>query len=568
MADDAPSAATDVRKCAPTNSQPLIGPGHRGKHADLCEHLHRKQVAELSHVSDRGTGILGWFSTTALEVAYYFLVWLPRTWWNTLTSLPALLLDPVGLWSTLTFAVATTFILFIGSIVSAVWRLPVVQSVWRPLSAKKDIGLGNYAYPLIFEFGADPQNKLIRDAAFAVMSDPTGTFARPSSDQERTFDLEVSKLLMMLSALVYERDVGAYHDAARSVSRSKKMKKSLVVGHDTLTDAGKDAYKKLGTADRKINKVANKWGLNYASISELATNTSPLCGAFWHPDYNFIILASKGTNPVEFKEWAIDFTFDYTDGRAWLPGFTKIHAGFYNQIFPQKLNHATGAFPYSEIRSSLIEIVKEIRATSFRNHVNLYVTGHSLGAALASIFYSRAIASPKDFGLNDDGGNQVYVRDAYCFGTPIVGDPDCISAFNQAVHDRDLDHPQTLWRVTNRRDAVATLLPDFGDYNTLRHISSISQLHFAHVGQEVQLTNDTRKVYTGPGTMLPEQTPVNIISHLDRGGDGPEVVLPPIFMVLERVPFVRRLVAHLPSSYWDRLTKVHAEYNVEYIGWH
>lgn len=158
--------------------------------------------------------------------------------------------------------------------------------------------------------------------------------------------------------------------------------------------------------------------------------------------------------------------------------------------------------------------------------------------------------------------------DAYCFGTPIVGDPDCISAFNQSVHDRDLDHPQALWRITNRRDAVATLLPDFGDYNTLKHISPTSQLHFAHVGQEIQLTNDVRKVYTGPGTMLPDQTPVNIISHLDRGGDGPEVVLPPIFMVLERIPFVRRLVAHLPSSYWDRLTKVHAEYKVEYRGWH
>ncbi len=48
-------------------------------------------------------------------------------------------------------------------------------------------------YPLIFEFGADPQNKLIRDAAFTVMSDPTGTYAQPSSDQQRSFDLEICK---------------------------------------------------------------------------------------------------------------------------------------------------------------------------------------------------------------------------------------------------------------------------------------------------------------------------------------------------------------------------------------
>lgn len=400
------------------------------------------------------------------------------------------------------------------------------------------------------------------------MCDPLGAYARPSTAEERSFDLEVSKLLMMLSALVYERDVGVYHDVARSIHHAKKLNKTLFCGRDTLTDAGKDAYRRLGTADRKINKVANEWGLNYASVSELATNTSPVCGAFWHPDYNFIILAFKGTDPVEFKEWAIDFTFDYTDGRAWLPGFTKIHAGFYNQLFPQKLNHATGSFPYTEIRTAVSEIAKQIRATSRSDHVNLFVTGHSLGAALASVFYSRAIASPKDFGLNDNASNQVFVRDAYCFGTPIIGDPDCISAFNQACHDRDLNHPQALWRITNRRDAVATLLPDFGDNRMLKHISPTSQLHFAHIGQEVQMSNDVRKVYTGPGTLLPTQTPVNIVTHLDRGGEGPEVSLPPIFWLLERIPLVRRAVAHLPSSYWDRLTKVRSEFDIEYIAWH
>lgn len=421
---------------------------------------------------------------------------------------------------------------------------------------------------MIFELGASPQNKQIRDTAFTVMSDPFGAFARPSTDKERNFDLEVSKLLMMLSALVYERDVGAYHEAACSVQRSKEMNKSFLVGENTLTDAGRDAYRKLRNADRKIIQVANEWGLNYASVSELATNTSPVCGAFWHPDYNFLILAFKGTDPVEFKEWAIDFTFDYTDGRGWLPGFTKVHAGFYNQIFPQKLNHVTGAFPYTEIRTAVSEIVEQIRATSYKDHVNLYVTGHSLGAALASIFYSRAIVAPKDFGLNEDGDQQVFIRDAYCFGTPIVGDPDCISAFNQACHFRDLDHPQALWRVTNRRDAVATLLPDFGDFDTLKHISSTSQLHFAHVGQEIQMRNNIHKVYTGPGTLLPNQTPVNIITHLDRGGAGPEMTLPNIFWLLERIPVVNRFVAHLPSSYWDRLTKVQAQYEIGYSDWH
>ncbi|SJX66254.1 uncharacterized protein SRS1_10935 [Sporisorium reilianum f. sp. reilianum] len=565
-------APPDLRDRSGTNSQKLIGPGHGGKHAQLCANLRRRQVADLANVSEKGSGILGWFSATLSDLVYYFFTWMPRTWWVTLTSLPQLVLDPLGFWSALVFASVTTVVLFGSLVVSAIWRLPYVQDIWQPYSHKKDVGLGNLAYPLIFEFGASPRNKQIRDAAFAVMSDPTSTFAQPSTAEERNFDLEVSKLLMMLSALVYERNVGAYYKAAQTVHQHKKKKskhKKIVAGIDALTESDqREVGQKLAVADAKINQVANEWGLNYASVSELATNTSPLCGAFWHPDHNFIILAFKGTDPVEFKEWAVDFTFDYTDGRGWLPGYTKVHVGFYNQIFPQQLNHATGSFPFTEIRTAVNEIARQIRASSGQDHVNLYVTGHSLGAALACVFYSRAIASPKDFGQREDGTNQVHVRDAYCFGTPIIGDPDCISAFNQSCHDRDLDHPQALWRVTNRRDAVATLLPDAGDNRVLAHISPTSQLHFAHVGQEVQLSNDIYKVYTGPGTLLPTQTPVNIITHLDRGGKGPDVALPPLFSVLEHVPLLRRLVAHMPSSYWDRLTKVQAEVGVEYVHWH
>ena len=107
----------DVRKRPATNSQPLIGPSHGHKHADLCEHLRKKQVADLAQVSESGTGILGWFSTTLSDLVYYLFVWFPRTWWITLTSLPSFLLDPIGLWSALIFALGTTVMLFVSLIV-------------------------------------------------------------------------------------------------------------------------------------------------------------------------------------------------------------------------------------------------------------------------------------------------------------------------------------------------------------------------------------------------------------------------------------------------------------------
>ena len=102
----------DVLKRPATNSQPLIGPGHAGKHADLCEHLRKKQVANLVEVSESGTGILSWLSATLSDLYAYFFVWIPRTWFYTLTSLPSLLLDPVGLFSALFFAFVTSFVMF------------------------------------------------------------------------------------------------------------------------------------------------------------------------------------------------------------------------------------------------------------------------------------------------------------------------------------------------------------------------------------------------------------------------------------------------------------------------
>lgn len=537
-------------------------------HDALLRRLRKRHISAGPHSAYHKLTALHWIRTTLSDIYYYCFVWFPTLSFETFASLPGLLLDPIGFGSALVFLVGSAFILFLILVFSAVWRLPLVQSIWRPYSQRKDVGLGNIVYPQIFDFQASPINRQIRDAAFSAMSSPEGS---SSTAEERVFDLEVSKMLLILAALVYERDAIKVNEAAKRRAQSAQAHNNLLGEYDELTEAGLQIDSLFEQANHKITRVANDWGLKYSTISELATDTSPLCGAFWNPKYNFLVIAFKGTNPVEFKEWAIDFTFNYTDGRAWLPGFTKVHSGFYNQIFPQKLSEATEPFPYTEIRTTIADISEQIRATSGSQHINLYVTGHSLGAALASLFYSRALMSPKDFGSTSHGADQIRVRDAYCFGTPIVGDPDCVSAFNQACHDQNLDHPQTLWRITNKRDAVATLLPEAGDYNVLKHISPTSQLHFAHIGQEMQLVKDDHgsiKVFNGPGTLLPTMSTVSVVSHLAKDRTGPSVKLPTYFRLLEYIPLIRRAAAHAPSSYWASLTKVHQEHNVEYRSFH
>lgn len=116
MSSDQSMSATEVRKRPATDSQSLIGHSHGGKHAELCSNLRKRQVADLAHVSGRGTGILGWFAAMLSDLVYYLFTWLPRTWWFTFTSLPQLVLDPLGFWSALVFASVTTVVLF-GSLI-------------------------------------------------------------------------------------------------------------------------------------------------------------------------------------------------------------------------------------------------------------------------------------------------------------------------------------------------------------------------------------------------------------------------------------------------------------------
>jgi predicted lipase len=72
----------------------------------------------------------------------------------------------------------------------------------------------------------------------------------------------------------------------------------------------------------------------------------------------------------------------------------------------------------SAIRTKVEEIKKTIHLRpEYNGKIPLYVTGHSLGGALASLFYSRL---RKGHDLDD----VCDVRDCYTFGCPGVGDTD------------------------------------------------------------------------------------------------------------------------------------------------
>lgn len=147
----------------------------------------------------------------------------------------------------------------------------------------------------------------------------------------------------------------------------------------------------------------------------------------------------------------IDASFQKVDSRAFLHG--KNHAGFLTTLFPDDNGTTRGddpilslaSSPYGRIAFSIRRLANQLSLNG--KQVPVWVTGHSLGAAIASLIYARFTKCPEDL------GKQVILRDAYCFGTPATGDTDFAAGYSSSV-SIPYDNPKTLWRIINDHDLI------------------------------------------------------------------------------------------------------------------
>jgi len=80
------------------------------------------------------------------------------------------------------------------------------------------------------------------------------------------------------------------------------------------------------------------------------------------------------------------------------------------------------------IRTKVEEIKNKISLTpEFNGKIPLYITGHSHGGAIASLFYSRL---RKGHDLDD----VCDVRDAYVYGCPGIGDTDFAMGYARSLN--------------------------------------------------------------------------------------------------------------------------------------
>jgi hypothetical protein len=155
------------------------------------------------------------------------------------------------------------------------------------------------------------------------------------------------------------------------------------------------------------------------------------------------VLAFRGTIPDDFINWLTD-----ADTRLTNFHYGSVHTGFYRNLEPL-WKDVTEA-----IDAAFDPPATDGEAKGLRRMENLYVTGHSLGAAMAVIAAARIFTA-------DYTDWQSKIRGVYTYGQPCVGD----RAFAEH-YDREFD----LYRHVFHSDVVPHLPP--WDVGAFRHFGT------------------------------------------------------------------------------------------------
>ena len=256
-----------------------------------------------------------------------------------------------------------------------------------------------------------------------------------------------------------------------------------------------------------IQVVSGKWG--FSSAIPFSKRKTELNGSFEtcgiiaeRPDA--VILAFAGTDPVVWQNLATDFSARPTAN-------TNTHAGF---------ERAAGA--------AAPEVAQAIQISQ-QSHRPLFITGHSLGAALAALAAQMAVA----------GG--LPPRAVYAFGMPRVGGSQFQASYNASLGD-------VTYRLVHGIDLVARV--------------PMSSLGYRHVGRLLQCAGGAKFTATQVLSQVGSDEPAfaqqfanvflrginNVLSGRVLSEPGPGT-FGPLFRFLP--PEIRD---HLQDSYYKALT--------------
>ncbi|GBC06287.1 hypothetical protein RclHR1_06740003 [Rhizophagus clarus] len=327
----------------------------------------------------------------------------------------------------------------------------------------------------------------------------------PESKFRKGFNLNRVQFLLYLSTILQERDEKKVTEAYRMISNLEKSLKDNKKPDDLQKI--QQIYDILKESEIGIHKQLEEFNIKFTSLSELNTLGGPYAGMFWSDEGNFIVIALKGTTPTSFNDWLTNATFQRMDARSYL--FGEVHEGFYIQLFPADEYESARVdrrCPASRIIDAVRIKSESIRTSNMEKNnttpedtplVNVYVTGHSLGGALATLLFSRLLKSSQSLGTH------CLLRDGTAFASPSIGDSDFSAEFSSinnkhsdslseisSINNKPFDEYKTLWRIVCDNDIVPRVPIGHHHPKLQRYAKKVHIMNYFHVGNEVRFYQD------------------------------------------------------------------------------
>jgi len=254
-----------------------------------------------------------------------------------------------------------------------------------------------------------------------------------------------------------------------------------------------------------------------------------------------IVVAFKGTSPFNLNEWLCDFSIKKAGHTAHMAVLGcniggRVHSGFYHALFPPGANQGYPTTPFATIVATVHEIMQaqQIRPED----LNLWVTGHSLGAAVATMFVTvlatatKAVDAAALGGLPDDvtpAEREAHanlravavlrngLNGVVTFGNPRVVDNVLAHRVDHFLAARNV----RFLRVRNGNDVVSTVPLDFEFVTT---VASVLR-YFAPEGAINDVALELDYNYVGEGVRFSHTGRVMRTTELDNQGALLQVAL-------------------------------------------
>lgn len=352
-----------------------------------------------------------WSRQTFLSFKSY-LMFLVMTWARAFKSIFfSMKLDFGDRLSVFAFALGASVVLFIFFWWCLITTSPLVEWLYRMSRLGREggnIDWVNNMNPKIYKNLTHEQSV----AARSKMGQPPD----PNAGNQRVFDLDVARLLLQMSALMYERshpdtvlavqtmqrslDVPslaldtarrravelaekatnipgrlykqlvrhndqAPPDEVRSATRAANASNHAEAATHLLHDGSSpptvmDIVKVADEASRGIiDTWASAYGVMFEPVSELASLSKAYCSVFWDPNSTWMVVAFKGTELRWFEEWTTNFTATFSDMSREIPTFHYAHEGFKERLFPKNVSQGERK-PWDTIAASIRLVTEEL----------------------------------------------------------------------------------------------------------------------------------------------------------------------------------------------------------------